>query len=101
MNNFIEKITSEEEDSQIETASYEIRTYGADYTLEVLSNKIDEKEIRIPSFQRRYVWKQDRASRLIESFLLGLPVPQVFLFRRENDLLVVDGQQRLKTIFFR
>ena len=46
------------------------------------------------------MWKLPQASKLIESFLLGLPVPQIFLSREKDtgDLLVVDGQQRLITI---
>jgi uncharacterized protein with ParB-like and HNH nuclease domain len=96
----LEKIESEEEDRETSTANYKINTYGADFTLEILSKKIDEKEIIVPTFQRNYVWDNKKASRLIESFLLGLPVPQIFLFREPEtqDLLVVDGQQRLKTI---
>jgi len=96
----LEQIVSEERDAETDTARYKINTYGADFTLELLSKKIEEKEIIIPLFQRRYVWSIKKASKLIESFLLGLPVPQIFLYR-ENDtqnLLVVDGQQRLKTI---
>lgn len=95
-----EEIQSEEEDKEIETAGYKINTYGADLTIENLSQKIDLKEIIIPPFQRKYVWPKKKASKLIESFLLGLPVPQIFLYREEEnqDLLVVDGQQRLKTI---
>ncbi|PIT87474.1 MAG: hypothetical protein COU31_02800 [Candidatus Magasanikbacteria bacterium CG10_big_fil_rev_8_21_14_0_10_40_10] len=98
----LENIASEEADSEIDTARYKIKTYGADFTLELLSKKIDDKEIVIPKFQRRYVWNIKKASKLIESFLLGLPVPQVFLYREEEsqDLLVVDGQQRLRTINF-
>lgn len=96
----LENIISEQEDLEIDNASYKIKTYGADFTIEILSNKFDSKEITVPDFQRRYVWPPKKASRLIESFLLGLPVPQVFLYREEEnqDLLVVDGQQRLKTI---
>lgn len=96
----LELIQSEEEDREEDVARYKITTYGADYTLEILSNKIDEGEIVIPQFQRRYVWNIKKASKLIESFLLGLPVPQVFLYREDEsqNLLVVDGQQRLKTI---
>lgn len=96
----LETISSEEEDLDIDNASYQIKTYGADFTLEILSKKYDSKEIVVPEFQRRYVWLLKKSSRLIESFLLGLPVPQVFLYREEEsqDLLVVDGQQRLKTI---
>ena len=98
----LEIIPSEDIDAESDTARYKINTYGADYTLEILSKKIDDKEIIIPSFQRRYVWSIKKASKLIESFLLGLPVPQIFLYREEDtqDLLVVDWQQRLKTINF-
>lgn len=98
----LEKIKSEEEDLEIDSAKYDINTYGADFTLELLSKKIDEKEIVVPEFQRRYVWPIKKASKLIESFLLGLPVPQIFLYRDKDnqELLVVDGQQRLKTTNF-
>ena len=96
----LENIPSEQEDLDIDTASYSIKTYGADFTLEILSKKFDSQEIIVPDFQRRFVWPHKKSSRLIESFLLGLPVPQVFLYREEEkqDLLVVDGQQRLKTV---
>ena len=98
----LEAIQSEEEDLDIDDALYEIRTLGADFSLELYSQKIDSKEIRIPDFQRKYVWSVKKASKLIESFLLGLPVPQVFLFQEasKRDLLVVDGQQRLLTADF-
>jgi hypothetical protein len=51
----------------------------------------------IPPFQRSYVWDQVKASKLIESFLLGLHVPGVFLYkeRETNKLQVIDGQQRI------
>ena len=90
------------EDKSSDAARYRIITYGADFTLEVLYNKINQGEIVIPTFQRRFVWSLKRSSRLIESFLLGLPVPQIFLYREEKkqDLLVVDGHQRLKSIEF-
>lgn len=96
----LEEIVSEQEDLDSDNAAYKIKTYGADFTLEILSRKLDTKEIIIPDFQRRYVWPPKKSSRLIESFLLGLPVPQVFLYREEEsqDLLVVDGQQRLRTV---
>ncbi len=81
---------------------YDITSYGADLDVFGLVRRIDRGDIIIPSFQRAYVWKPDEASRFIESLLLGLPVPGIFL-SRENDsntLLVIDGQQRLKTLQF-
>ncbi|OHB20371.1 MAG: hypothetical protein A2854_01300 [Parcubacteria group bacterium RIFCSPHIGHO2_01_FULL_56_18] len=93
----LEPSASEQADLDIDNAPYKIRTQGADLTLELYSQKIDSGEIVIPPFQRKYVWTPKKASRLIESFLLGLPVPQIFLFQEatKRDLLVVDGQQRL------
>jgi uncharacterized protein with ParB-like and HNH nuclease domain len=102
-----EKIPSEISDEEKDTAKYKITTYGTDFTLEILSNKMREgvedveKEILVPIFQRRYLWPPSKASKLIESFLLGLPVPQIFLFRdTDQSLIVVDGQQRLKSIHY-
>lgn len=98
--NIIEQIKSEEDDILIDNSNYEIISYGADYTLSVIFEKMKKQEIIIPSFQRKYVWSQKQASKLIESFLLGLPVPGIFLSKNVDtgELLVVDGQQRLKTI---
>ena len=98
----LEPIISEEEDLGIDNAPYEIRTQGADLTLELLSQKYADGEIVIPDFQRNYVWPIKKASKLIESFLLGLPVPQIFLYQeaKKRDLLVVDGQQRLLSSHF-
>lgn len=98
----LENIASENDDLDIDTAPYKITTYGADMTLEILAQKVKEKEITIPEFQRRYVWPHKKSSKLIESFLLGLPVPQIFLYRENvsQTLLVVDGQQRLRSIAY-
>jgi hypothetical protein len=53
-----------------------------------------------PSFQRRYVWKDDLASRLIESILLNVPIPPCYLSQNEDfELDVIDGQQRLFSIY--
>ena len=95
-----EDLESEEDDEQTDTAGYKINTYGADFVLQTLVSKIKDREITIPRFQRKYVWTKKKASKLIESFLLGLPVPQIFLYKSEKSesLLAVDGQQRLRTI---
>ena len=97
-----ERIKSEEEDSESAPPTYEINTYPADFTLEVLYQKWKEGEIKIPRFQRQFVWKQVQSSKLIESFLIGLPVPAVFLYteRQSREFLVIDGQQRLRSVFY-
>lgn len=53
-----------------------------------------------PSFQRRYVWSNTLASRLIESILLNVPIPPCYLSQNDDfELDVIDGQQRLYSIF--
>lgn len=98
-----EPVASEAEDQEAPLNTYEIVTYPADYTLSVLVDKWRRGQVKIPPFQRNFVWKQPQASRLIESFLIGLPVPSIFLYTDRSDLnnqLVVDGQQRLRTIAY-
>ena len=82
--------------------SYEVSSYGADPEVEVLVNRLNRGDIYIPQFQRDYVWNQPEASRFIESLLLGLPVPGIFLAvdPASGKQIVIDGQQRLKTLQF-
>ena len=97
----IESLESEDQDRESTPSNYQITTYPADFTLEVLHQKWRAGDIEVPDFQRNYVWKQSQASRLIESFLMGLPVPAVFLYNEQKSqkYLVIDGQQRLRSIF--
>lgn len=82
--------------------TYDIATYPSDFTLSGIVDMWNDGDIKIPDFQREYVWTIKQASLLIESFLLGLPVPPVFFYIDEqNKNLVIDGQQRiLSTVFY-
>jgi len=96
----LEAIASETEDAKSSVALYKILSFPADYTLEVLYRKWQDGEIIIPKFQRSFVWKHVQASRLIESFLMGLPVPAIFLYNEASERhLVIDGHQRLLSVF--
>ena len=98
----IQRIESEETDYESAPPDYSINTYPADFTLEVLHSKWRSGDIEIPPFQREFVWKQVQSSKLIESFLVGLPVPAIFFYteRQSQRFLVIDGQQRLRSIFY-
>lgn len=53
-----------------------------------------------PDFQREYVWDPVRASRYVESLLLNLPTPPIFTSdEQDGTLVVIDGHQRLETLF--
>jgi uncharacterized protein with ParB-like and HNH nuclease domain len=101
-NEGLEEIESETNDLESSPASYDVITYPADFTVEGLVSKYQKGSMIVPGFQRNYVWNIKQASRLIESFLLGLPVPAIFLFtdNARNEQLVIDGQQRLMTIVY-
>jgi hypothetical protein len=79
---------------------YTITAYGADFPVDGLVKRLKSKSIKMPEFQRGFVWPVKRASRFIESLLLGLPVPGIFLARETESqaLLVIDGQQRLRSL---
>jgi hypothetical protein len=95
----VEKIASETKDAESSVAIYRIISYPADYTLQVFHRMWMDDEIIIPTFQRAFVWSIQQASRLIESFLMGLPVPEVFLYKDSDGRhLVIDGQQRLRSV---
>lgn len=98
----IQVIDDAADETIIPPIQYDISSYGADYDVEGIVKRLERKDILIPPFQRNYVWTQKDASRFIESLLLGLPVPGIFLAREpdSNKLLVLDGQQRLKTLQF-
>ena len=97
---FIEKIPSEEEDNEIGVPIYKIVSYPSDPTLELLHEKWLRNEIVIPPSQRGWVWKHPQASKLVESFLLGLPVPAIFVYKEPSQKqVVIDGQQRLRTVW--
>ena len=90
------------EELSVAPVRYEITSYGIDFDVEGLSRRLKRDEIIIPGFQRNFVWNLRDASRFIESLLLGLPVPGIFLSRDPDSgkYVVIDGQQRLKSIQF-
>jgi hypothetical protein len=91
-----------EEDAASPHPRYDITSYGSDPDVEGIVRRLRREEIAIPPFQRGYVWRLPEASKFIESLLLGLPVPGVFFAIEPptNRWLVIDGQQRLKSLLF-
>ncbi|MEO9247470.1 DUF262 domain-containing protein [Citricoccus nitrophenolicus] len=91
----------DELDSSLATGhKRELLTSVLDYNLNTLSDLVSSKQIDLsPEYQRRDRWRQDRQSKLIESFLMNVPVPPIFL--NEDDYgkySVIDGKQRLTAV---
>jgi hypothetical protein len=90
-----------EETDDVALTEYDITASPNDFNISTIFNFIESGSLKIPVFQRNYVWDLKRASKLIESIVIGLPVPQIFLFEESrNKFLVIDGQQRLMSIYY-
>ena len=76
--------------------------YNLDWTIATVLTQLQEGAIDLqPQYQRRDAWTVGRKSKLIESFILGLPVPPVVLAERreaKGSFIVLDGKQRLTTL---
>jgi hypothetical protein len=94
------EIEDEVNDSYSNDDLYNINSWGADLSFRELITMYDEEELLKPELQRYYVWEKPEASRFIESILLGLPVPSIFLANTKNDKkLIIDGYQRIMTVY--
>lgn len=90
----IEVIKSEMEDDYSDDSLFNISSWGADLSFRELVSMYNDNELVKPELQRKYVWDKIEASRFIESILLGLPVPSIFLAQSGSQKLIVDGLQR-------
>lgn len=86
---------------EIKKARTEIVADGYEMSVGEIINLYRDKEIVIsPDFQRLFRWDSSRKTRFIESLLLGIPIPPIFVFQDEDGIWeLIDGLQRLSTIF--
>lgn len=76
-----------------------LHTETYDFTVDTIVERLEEETIFIPEFQRKYVWKDTQASRLIESLIIQCPIPVIYLNQDADErLAVIDGNQRLTSI---
>ena len=87
-------------DQEVKSGRAEVHSDGYAMSIGELVNLYRDDEIDIhPELQRFYRWTPEQKSRLVESILLGIPIPSIFVSQREDGVWgVVDGLQRLSTI---
>ncbi|MBS0235565.1 MAG: DUF262 domain-containing protein [Proteobacteria bacterium] len=89
------------EEPEIQITEYDITSTPNDFNVLTINSFLDKGAIVLPRYQRSFTWDKARASKLIESLILGLPVPQLFLYEEgRNKFAILDGQQRLLSIYF-
>lgn len=99
MSSFLQETIKEEKEEFSNDDLFNINSWGADLSFRELISMYDENDLIKPNLQRKYVWTMDEASRLIDSILLGLPIPSIFLAKKEEKRLIIDGYQRIKTVY--
>ncbi len=92
--------TDEEVDEKYTAGEVRIVTEQARYPLNTIAGMVASSDYELnPEFQRRHRWSESKQSRLIESFIMNVPVPPVFLYEAEySHFEVMDGLQRLTAI---
>lgn len=101
MENYYNKLIQEEKnDAYSNDDLYNLNSWGADLSFRELVTMYEENELMKPELQRYYVWDKPEASRFIESILLGLPIPSIFLANtQDGKKLIIDGYQRIMTVY--
>lgn len=81
---------------------YDTRDWSIEMVLSKFNREIEDMkvtEINVPFYQREFIWNDAQISRLIETLLLGLPLPLVFLEEMEDGTLeIIDGSQRIRAL---
>lgn len=85
---------------EVEKARQEVVTDGYDMSIGEVINLYKDRELIIdPVFQRLFRWDDQRKTRFVESLLLGIPVPPIFVFQDEDGIWeLIDGLQRISTV---
>lgn len=87
-------------EDQIDVKIGEVRTEALDMSFGEIANLKKSKELIIqPEYQRLFRWSVEQKSRLIESILLELPIPQIFVIENSNGVYeLIDGLQRISSV---
>ncbi|WP_024593122.1 MULTISPECIES: DUF262 domain-containing protein [unclassified Pseudoalteromonas] len=94
------QLDSYSDEQTVLTKPKEVRIAKEQYSVFELLRKIQKKQLILaPEFQRADVWKNPQRAELLESILLGIPIPLIYLFEDKNGVRqVVDGRQRITAL---
>lgn len=98
----IQKDNISDSEDLVDVDASDVIVYSRDWTIGTIYNQIILGNIDLnPKFQRRNAWTDEKRSKLIESIVMGYPVPEIVLAenpQKKRSYIVIDGKQRLLTI---
>lgn len=97
---FLVKLEQDIENQQ-RNVSFDTKEYTVEIIVQKYLKDLDEEqnEFFVPEYQREFVWDTVRQSRFIESLMIGLPIPYIFLAETSKGRYeIVDGSQRIRTL---
>lgn len=93
-----EEITEKKDYSFIKNTN--VTQYKADLAFKTLIDGFDQLLYVIPKYQRKYIWSKEQVENLAISLIRGLPIPPIYVYRnKKNQLEILDGQQRILSLF--
>lgn len=97
---FDDKYSQEEEPIEIPTEVRKINTQAYDKSVSDIVRMMKDGDINLnPEYQRNYIWDNKKASMLIESIVLNVPIPVIYVSQEADDTwTVIDGLQRLNSL---
>lgn len=100
----LKEIETQEEEEGISLERYAFNSFRIERSIRDILNWVEKGKIIVPEFQRDFVWNYNQSCRFVESVLLGLPIPDFFMFRlidneeHSEKYILIDGLQRYTTI---
>lgn len=91
---------SNEEKPNLENYNFLVREISQGISFETLMENLENNYFTIPRNQRNFIWTQDQVKELAISLVKGFPIPPLYGYRnKENQLVILDGQQRLMSLY--
>ena len=91
-----------EETAEIDLSEINIDWKQTDYSVNDLLELVKTQDLYVPALQRNYVWKKEQREEFIESLLIGIPIPSIYLSKFEDNQAekynIIDGLQRITTL---
>lgn len=95
----VTEVRRSDADKEIKAKQQEVKYDLRDFTIDYIVQQFQQDLFYVPEYQREFIWRPSHKYRFIESLVLGLPIPMMFVASMDDGRLeIVDGAQRIQTL---